>query len=130
MNKTTWIWRVGLIVPVAYVDIANIFAEAFGYGTPNFHTDLSRTGLGPMAHSIAIPDCEQPFVDMLKAAGGGYLPVPLNSDWAEWGLTDQDIRELFNNLIVDIALISDEPDVNIHRNKMLYRNNLKVISTE
>ncbi len=99
---TGWTLSIVMIVPAALQDTANRLSCALGHDVlpgNTFSVPLSSDGSEPATHYGCRTAVKQEFVDILTNAGAGDLP---EIEWADYGLTVEDIAPVLAALIVDV----------------------------
>lgn len=97
-----WTLSIVMIVPAALQDTANRLSCALGHDVlpgNTFSVPLSSDGSDPATHYGCRTAAKQEFVDILTSAGAGDLP---DIEWADYGLTVEDVAPLLAALIVDV----------------------------
>lgn len=97
-----WNLSIVMIVPAALQDTANRLSCALGHDVlpgNTFSVPLSADGSEPATHYGCRTAAKQEFVDILTSAGAGDLP---EIEWADFGLTVEDIAPVLEALIVDV----------------------------
>lgn len=97
-----WTLSIVMIVPAALQDAANRLSCALGHDVlpgNTFSVPLSEDGPEPATHYGCRTAAKQEFVDILTGAGAGDMP---DAEWADYGLTVEDIAPVLAALIVDV----------------------------
>lgn len=103
----TYSISLALVVPAALRDKANRLSCALGHDTlpgSTYSAPLSSTGDEPATHYGCHAWVQPSFVDILAGAAQGTLP---EIDWAEYGLTVEDVTA------VVAGLIASEPQADL-----------------
>lgn len=122
-----WNLSIVMIVPAALQDAANRLSCALGHDVlpgNTFSVPLSSDGSEPATHYGCRTAARQEFVDILASAGQGDLP---EIEWADFGLTIEDIAPVLAVLIVDVRSASE---VAGHFDEVLEASDLHLILPE
>ncbi len=97
-----WTLSIVMIIPAALQDTANRLSCALGHDVlpgNTFSVPLSADGSEPATHYGCRTAAKQEFVDIISSAADGDLP---EIEWADFGLTVEDIAPVLAALIVDV----------------------------
>lgn len=120
-----WTLSIVMIVPAHLQEVANWLSCALGHDVlpgNTFSVPLSADGSEPATHFGCRTAAKQEFVGILTSAGQGDLP---EIEWADFGLTIEDIATVLAGLIVDVRSASE---VAGHFDEVLVANGLALVA--